>query len=572
MRKVVISRSASRSAPPRSNDDVLALVWGNRGLSEPPDYTLRAMLPPTLSGIDAAVSRLQQAIGQNQRILVVGDFDADGATATALAVDALSAMGAKHVDWLIPDRFRHGYGLSQKLVDEIESPQPDVILTVDQGISAHEGVASAQALGMSVIITDHHLPTDTLPGADAIVNPNLAADDFESKHLAGVGVVFYLMVALRSALRQAGHFAQRAEPRLDQWLDLVALGTVADLVNLDHNNRVLVAQGLSRIRAGQTRPGVRALLEVAKRNLVHCTAADLGFAVAPRLNAAGRLEEMSVGVRCLLAADEPTARHWAQTLDEINQQRRTLQASMQAQAQEQAERVMAGQQESVRGMCLFDASWHQGVVGLVAGQVADKLQCPVVAFATDEQNPTQVKGSGRAPQGVHMRDLLVAIDRQAPGLMRQFGGHAGAAGLTIDEDALARFEEVFYQTVESLPISQAVVSSDGCLPPDVLTSELALAIERAGPWGQGFTEPLFDGEFDIVERRLVGGEHMKLTLRAPGTQQLFDGIAFRAGALMSFDLPQPWHVTYRLDVNRWRGQHRVQLIIQHWVERVLDSA
>ncbi|MDR9453027.1 MAG: single-stranded-DNA-specific exonuclease RecJ [Wenzhouxiangella sp.] len=571
MRKVSIERGVQGEAVHRPSD-VLNALWTNRGLSQAPDYAFSSMLTPQLMGLSEAVAMLSDAIDRDQRILVVGDFDADGATATALAVDALKAMGAAHVDWLIPDRFRHGYGLSEKVIDEIGAPQPDVILTVDQGISAHEGVACAQARGMRVIVTDHHLPSETLPSADAIVNPNRADDPFGSKHLAGVGVVFYVMVALRGHLRKTGHFETRSEPRLDQWLDLVALGTVADLVTLDHNNRLLVAQGLARIRAGKTRPGIRALLEVAKRNLAHCTAADLGFAVAPRLNAAGRLEEMSVGVRCLLADQETAARPLAETLDAINQQRRALQATMQAQAHEQAKAVMAEQTKAGVGLCLFDPSWHQGVVGLVAGQVAEKLQCPVVAFAIDEENPSKLKGSGRSPSGVHMRDLLVEIDRRAPGVIDQFGGHSGAAGLTLDKDALVQFEQAFNRIAEDIPKASEVVRSDGVLPAELLTDELALMIEHAGPWGQGFSEPLFDGAFEVVDRRVVGGEHLKLSLRVPNGTQVFDAIAFRAATLASFDLPEPWHITYRLDVNRWRGQQRVQLIVQHWVERVLDSA
>ena len=572
MRTVTINRFDDALQTADSHGDVLSALWAHRGLLEAPDYALSAMLAPTLLGLDQAVAILTDAIDRDERILIVGDFDADGATATALAVNALQAMGAGQVDWLIPHRARHGYGLGEKLVNEIDAPRPDVIVTVDQGISAHAGVALAKQLGMRVIVTDHHLPSETLPVADAIVNPNVADDPFGSKHLAGVGVVFYLMVALRQRLRLGGHFETRNEPRLDQWLDLVALGTVADLVTLDHNNRLLVAQGLSRIRAGQTRPGIRALLEVAGRNLTHCTAADLGFAVAPRLNAAGRLEEMSVGVRCLLADQEKSAQAFAQTLDDINQQRRTLQASMQAQAQAQAEAVMAGETQASAGLCLFDSGWHPGVVGLVAGQVADKLQRPVTAFACDEGNPSKLKGSARSPSGVHMRDLLVAVDRAAPGVIDHFGGHAGAAGLTIDTDALDEFEKTFSQIVEGMPKVSEAVRSDGPLPVHLLTDQLALAIESAGPWGQGFSEPLFDGVFEVVDRRVVGGEHLKLSLRVPQSNQTLDAIAFRSASLMSFDLPQPWHVTYRLDVNRWRGRQQVQLILQHWVERVLDSA
>lgn len=553
-------------------EQVIEALWRARGLDQAPDYALSHLLPPTLQGLDVAVARLEQALMRQERILVVGDFDADGATATVLAVTALKAMGAVHVDWKIPDRFRHGYGLSERLVDELSLPLPDLLVTVDQGVGSLAGVALAKSRGIDVIVTDHHLPGLSLPVADAIINPNLEGDGFPSKHLAGVGVVFYLMVALRQHLRAAGHFNQTTEPRLDQWLDLVALGTVADLVVLDDNNRRLVSQGLQRIRAGQTRPGIRALLEVAKRNLKYVDATDLGFAVGPRLNAAGRLEDMGLGVRCLLATTESQATDLAAQLDAINVKRRTLQAEMQAQAMEQADHLTKDLDGDLPGACLFDPSWHQGLVGLVAGRVADRIQRPVVAFAPEEDGNEWLKGSARSPSGIHMRDFLVEIDTAHPGLIDRFGGHSGAAGLTIAGDRFEAFAAAFRQMVAKIPTSEEVIRSDGELPVDVLSVALAESIGMSGPWGQGFAEPLFDGHFMVVERRIVGTDHLKLQLQPVGGGPVFDAIAFRAARLFRETLPQPWHVTYRLEVNRWRGEIRLQLNLQHWVVEVLDSA
>ncbi len=575
MRQVKLTRTPNNQAAKPTGaavEQVIDALWRARGLDQAPDYALAHLLPPTLQGLDVAVARLEQAVMRQERILVVGDFDADGATATVLAVTALKAMGANHVDWKIPDRFRHGYGLSERLVAELDSPLPDLLLTVDQGIGSLAGVALAKSRGMDVVVTDHHLPGASLPNADAIINPNLEGDRFPSKNLAGVGVVFYLMVALRQHLRAIGHFNERNEPRLDQWLDLVALGTVADLVVLDDNNRRLVAQGLKRIQAGHTRPGIRALLEVAKRNVRYVDAADLGYAVGPRLNAAGRLEDMGLGVRCLLATSESEAAELAAQLDAINVKRRTLQAQMQAQAMEQADQLTASLGSDLPGACLFDASWHQGLVGLVAGQVAERIQRPVVAFAPEEDGRAWLKGSARSPSGIHMRDLLVAIDTRYPGLIERFGGHSGAAGLTIASDRFESFEAAFTQIVENIPASEEVIQSDGELPSGAFSVAMAQSIGNAGPWGQGFPEPLFDGQFMVLERRIVGTDHLKLQLQPVGGGPVMDAMAFRAARLFRETLPQPWHVTYRLEVNRWRGEVRLQLNLQHWVVEVLDSA
>jgi single-stranded-DNA-specific exonuclease len=549
----------------RAPEELITHLYRARGLKEHPNYALSAMLPPTLGGLSAATERLADALINEESILVVGDFDADGATATALAVSSLKSMGFRHVDWMIPDRFRHGYGLSQVVLDDIPSPPPQVILTVDQGISSVDGVAKARARGIDVIVTDHHLPGFELPQAVAIVNPNLDGEAFPSRHLAGVGVVFYLMVALRQLLRARGAFEHKPEPRLDQWLDLVAVGTVADLVTLDHNNRLLVAQGIARIRSGQTRPGIRALLEVGNRNLRSVTAADLAFVVAPRLNAAGRLDDMRKGVECLLAQSEREARVFASTLDVINQERKSVQATMQVEANRQANELAVTLDSQLPGACLFNEDWHQGVVGLVAGQIAERLRRPVVAFAPEVVGGDQLKGSARSPGNIHMRDLLVAIDQQAPGLISRFGGHAGAAGLSLPRESLQAFEAEFMAYLSQIPNREERVSSDGALPSHLMTCEVAEAIQEAGPWGQGFPEPLFDGQFLVCERRIVGGEHLKLSLQSIDNKHIFDAIAFRAGGLAHSELPKIWHLTYRLEVNRFRGRSRLQLNIQHWV-------
>ncbi len=545
---------------------VVSRVLAMRGLKTPPDYSLRHLLPPRLGGMDRACELLMGAISNNARICVVGDFDADGATGTALAVHGLRALGAGRVDWLVPDRFRHGYGLSTDLVGELASPLPEVLVTVDQGVSSHAGIALARELGIRVIVTDHHLPGETLPPADAIINPNLADEQFPSGALAGVGVMFYLLMGLRARMRDAGHFRNGREPRLDQWLDLVALGTVADLVPLDENNRRLVHHGLARIRAGQCLPGLRALLEVAGRNLRHVQAADLGFAAAPRLNAAGRLDDMGVGVRCLLATRESSARELAGELDTLNRDRQSLQQEMQEMAERQAQELAEGLDGELPGLCVFDPQWHQGVVGLVAGRLMERLQRPVFAFAPAENGGSELKGSGRGPDGLHLRDLLVDIDARQPGLIRRFGGHARAAGLTIDRSRFEEFRNRFNKHIQAIEFEDEYVRTDGELSAAELSLETAQALADAGPWGQGWPEPLFDGAFRVVERRVVGEKHLKLRLSPTERGPAIDAIAFRAGHLCHRDLPDPLHVVYSLEVNRWQGRVTPQLNIRHLVD------
>jgi len=568
IREVSISRRVAPPSEAMGLNPVLARVLAARGQFQAPDYSLPGLLAPTLNGLDLAADILATAIREGERILVVGDFDADGATGTALAVRALRSLGARDVDWRVPDRFRHGYGLTPVLVDEIKQPFPDVLVTVDQGVSSIEGVAAAQAKGMRVVVTDHHLPGAQLPAAEAIVNPNLPGETFGSTALAGVGVMFYTAMAVRARLREDGFFDGRPVPRLDSLLDLVALGTVADLVPLDENNRRLVHQGLARIRSGQCSPGVRALLEVAGRNLGYVQASDLGFAAGPRLNAAGRLEDMGIGIRCLLADSERAARTLAEELDSLNAQRQSLQADMLTQADQQADAVAKRLDGTVQGLCVFDPEWHQGVVGLVAGRLMERLQRPVLAFAPAEDGSSELKGSGRSPAGVHMRDLLVEIDTCEPGMVSRFGGHARAAGLSLPQEELARFRETFDQCLAKHEFGAEVVTTDGALEPVDFNALTAEALEQGGPWGQGWPEPLFDGRFRVLERRIVGQAHLKMRLQPEGSDLAVDAIAFRAARQLDGDLPELLHLTYRLEVNRWRGQVTPQLNVQHIVSEV----
>ena len=550
---------------------VLRRVYAARGISrgEELDLSLEHLLPvSSLAGVQNA-ARLLAAHRARGRVLVVGDFDADGATSSALVVRALRSMKFAHVDFLVPNRFRFGYGLTPEIVALAATRAPSLIVTVDNGVSSVAGVAAARALGIAVLVTDHHLPGDALPQANAMVNPNLAESSFASKSLAGVGVAFYVMAALARELGD-GEF------RAAELLDLVALGTVADMVSLDRNNRILVAQGLRRIRAGRCVPGIRALLEIAGRRLDQASAADLGFAVAPRLNAAGRLSDMSVGIACLLAEDALSAGQLAAQLSRLNEERREIEQRMQFEAVDIAANVRfdALGEESL-GLCLFDETWHQGVVGLVAGRIKDRLHRPVVAFARAEDG--SLRGSARSIVGVHIRDALDSIATRHPGLIVKFGGHAMAAGMTLAESDLARFRAAFAAEIAAraeADMLTGVVHSDGELLDGDLCVDTARALRGGGPWGQGFPEPVFDGCFRVIDTRVVGSRHLKLSLRADGASRaadVIDAIAFgyvggpaddaelRAGASA--------HFAYRLEINEYRGSERVQLNCQH-VERI----
>jgi single-stranded-DNA-specific exonuclease len=535
---------------------VLRRVYAARGIGcdADLDLSLERMAPVgSLAGIDAATQLLAEH--RSGRVLVIGDFDADGATSTALVVRALDFA---HVDFLVPDRFRFGYGLTPGIVELAATRNPSLIITVDNGVSSVAGVETAREFGIPVLITDHHLPGAALPRAAVILNPNLAGSTFASPALAGVGVAFYLVAALARHLR--GQF------RAADLLDLVALGTVADMVPFDRNNRILVSQGIKRIRAGRCVLGIRALLESAGRSIENITASDLGFAVAPRLNAAGRLTDMSVGIACLLSEDEGEAARLAEQLSTLNLERRAIEQRMQLEAVELAgDLPKALEGEQALGVCLFDESWHQGVVGLVAGRIKDRLHRPVIAFA--RAGDGALRGSARSVPGVHIRDALDSIATRHPGLIDKFGGHAMAAGMTISEDNLAVFKSAFAAEIAAradLDLLKGVIYSDGALSCDELCIETARALRAAGPWGQGFAEPIFDGEFTVADARVVGGTHMKLMLEVRhAPRSSVEAIAFGSAGDVHLTRGAPIRLAYRLEVNEFRGTERVQLNCQH---------
>lgn len=549
---------------------LLARLYAARGIDSPAalDYGLAGLAPHTgLGGIGDAARLLADRVEAGDAILVVGDFDADGATSSALAVRALRAMGAVNADYLVPNRFEYGYGLTPEIVALAAARKPALIVTVDNGIASVAGVAAARARGIDVLVTDHHLAADTLPNANVIVNPNAPGDAFPSKALAGVGVVFYVLIALRGELRARGWFTRRglAEPGLAQYLDLVALGTVADLVPLDGNNRILVAQGLKRMRAGRCAPGIAALARLGGRDIARLTPADLGFAIAPRLNAAGRLDDMSLGIECLLADDPERALTFAARLDELNRERREIEVGMREEALQLAEPLLApsGADSTPLGLCLFEESWHQGVIGLVAGRVKDHAHRPTIAFARADEH--YLKGSARSIPGLNIRDALAAVDARHPGMIAKFGGHAMAAGLTLAADGYADFAAAFDAEVRRElgggdPVR--VVLTDGDVTADEMTLEIAERLRLEGPWGQGFPEPLFDGEFAIAARRIVGERHLRLRLQADGGARAVDAIAFNTLG-ENLDGCDRVRAVYRLDVNDYRGVRSLQLIVEH---------
>jgi single-stranded-DNA-specific exonuclease len=523
--------------------------------------------PDALLGIDAAVELLVGALERGERILVVGDFDADGATSSALMVSALRAMGAGEVDYLVPNRFEFGYGLTPEIVAVAAERSPDLIITVDNGISSLAGVDAAARRGIRVLVTDHHLPGDGLPEAAAIVNPNQPGDRFPSKALAGVGVAFYVVMALRARLDACGWFQRHGtvKPNLAQFLDLVALGTVADLVPLDRNNRILVQQGLQRIRAGQCRPGIQALLEVAGRNAARAVAADFGFAVGPRLNAAGRLDDMSHGIECLLSEDRDRAGQLAQRLDALNRERREIEADMKQQAVRVVEQLHLHDASLPPGLCLYDPDWHQGVIGILAARIKERFHRPVIAFA--RAGVGELKGSARSIPGLHIRDTLDAIAAHHPQVLQKFGGHAMAAGLSLAEADLPAFEQAFHAELDlrlDADALQGVLETDGELGEGDFDLDFAELLRAAGPWGQGFPEPLFEGVFAVVGQRIVGDAHLKLSLRPEGSARVLDAIAFNQ-ATQPPQVGQHLRLAYRLDSNEYRGMLGVQLVIEHMV-------
>ena len=518
-----------------------------------------------LKGMPQAAQILANAVVQNKRIIIVGDFDADGATSTSVCILALRAMGYHNVDFLVPNRFDFGYGLSVPIVDEAAKQGAEVIVTVDNGISCIDGVTHAKSLGMQVVVTDHHLPGDVLPPADAIVNPNQPGCEFPSKNLAGVGVAFYIMLALKAELQQQGHFekAGLAPPNLASLLDIVAVGTVADVVVLDKNNRILVHQGLQRIRAGKCRPGIKALVEVANRDCAHLTSTDLGFVVGPRLNAAGRLDDMSQGIACLLEDETIQARMIAAELDALNKERREIETGMKAQAETVLEQMALDEGDMPSALVVYREDFHQGVIGIVAGRLKEKYLKPVIAFA--HQDDEIIKGSARSIPGVHIRDVLDEVNTRYPGVIEKFGGHAMAAGLSLPVAKLQDFERAFVDTARAhmakLDGNHALLS-DGDLSSKELCLPFAHLLRQAGPFGQGFESPLFDGEFALLDQRLVGQKHLKMVLKSDGANEV-DAIAFNVD-LKSWPnaMVKRVHIAYRLDINVFRGQETVQLIVE----------
>lgn len=571
VKKVIVQRPLPAIQPHLGDmDPILQRIFVSRGIRQVDELDRSLVKLPSpwlLSGMQAMVEQLISALKNQQAITVVADFDADGATSCALAIKGLALLGFKRLDFVVPNRFEYGYGLTPAIVELVKRQQPDIILTVDNGISSIEGVAAAKAAGIKVLITDHHLPGHELPAADAIVNPNLADDEFPSKNVAGVGVMFYVLMALRIRLRELHWFEKNkiAEPNLAQFLDYVALGTVADVVALDRVNRILVHQGLLRIRAGHCQAGIKALVEVSGRQLACMQATDLGFAVGPRLNAAGRMDDMSLGIRCLLTDDAGLARDIAIQLDALNQDRKEVEGRMNNEALALLAEMKALDERHVpAGVCLYDANWHQGVIGILASRIKDRLHRPVIAFAPSDNG--EIKGSARSIHGVHIRDVLSDIAADHPQILSKFGGHAMAAGLTIKLHDYPHFALLFANAVAARlqPLDlEHKVWSDGQLDEQHLNLEFAERLQQVAIWGQGFPEPAFDGVFDVYQCRIVGKQHLKFVLKLPFSNLLIDAIAFFA------DKPESWlgcrkiNALYKLDISEYRGQRSLQLQLQY---------
>mgnify|MGYP001233832346 CR=1 FL=1 len=571
VKKTIVVRPAEKNKGQFSDiHPLLQRIFSARGINSTTelDRALDKLPSPwLLSGMENMVAHLITAIKDQQKITIVADFDADGATSCAVAIKGLQLLGAGEVAFVVPNRFEYGYGLTPEIVELVKLAKPDVIITVDNGISSIDGVKAAQDAGIKVLVTDHHLPGHELPSADAIVNPNLPDDVFPSKALAGVGVMFYVLLALRSRLREQGWFDRQKipEPNLANLLDYVALGTVADVVALDKVNRILVYQGLMRIRTGRCHPGLQALIEISGRNPLTLAASDLGFALGPRLNAAGRMDDMSLGIQCLLTEDSALAKTIALQLDDLNNDRKDIEGQMKQEALALLGRMKTLDEHHLpAGVCLFDENWHQGVIGILASRIKDQLHRPVIAFAPAGKD--LIKGSARSIPGVHIRDVLSDIAAIHPKLLSKFGGHAMAAGLSItmhDYPAFAlAFDEMVRKRLATVDLEQKIWS-DGELSEQEMTLELAELLQTAATWGQEFPEPVFHGMFDVIQARIVGQQHLKLVMRKPNGNLLLDGIAFFV------DKPEQWlglrvcTAAYKLDVNEFRGQRSVQLLVQY---------
>lgn len=585
---VTIKRHAPSAGPLANIHPVLSSIYQARGIqsADELDYELKGLLPyHDLHDIDKAAKIIADAITSQQRILIVGDFDADGATSTALGIRALLQFGALEPCYLVPNRFEYGYGLTPEIVEVARYMQPQLLITVDNGISSIAGVKAAKDYGINVVVTDHHLAADELPQADAIVNPNQPACSFPSKAACGCAVIFYVMTAVRTELRQRGWFSNRAEPNMAQFLDLLALASVADVVPLDKNNRIFVDQGLKRIRAGKAIVGISALLKVGGKNAAQLVASDLGFAIGPRLNAAGRLDDMSTGIECLLTDNEQLAYQYAEELNNLNEERKNIERGMQQQAlnwlNSQRLSQLTGKStqdpENPWGQCLYDADWHQGVIGILASRIKDKLHRPVIAFANAElpeglsaeqqKEQQEIKGSARSIPGLHIRDALDILAKRRPDILTKFGGHAMAAGLSLKLKHYPQFQLEFDKICRELMTADQlnqVILSDGELQKEDFNLNLAAMLKYAGPWGQQFPEPIFDGVFNIINQRIVGSNHLKLMLGIPGSEQCIDAIAFN---ISLDDWPDESctriQCAYQLDINEFRGVQSVQLMIRH---------
>lgn len=564
--KKLILRRAVEGLVPVCSDTLLDRLYRSRNIqnSAQLDRTLSAMLSPNLlAGIESAVNLLVDF--RHRKIIIVGDFDADGATSTALVVSALRELGFSNVHYLIPNRFEQGYGLSVAVAEMALALGVELLMTVDNGVSSFEGVDWLKSKGVAVLITDHHLPSENLPNADAIVNPNLSHCHFPSKNLAGVGVAFYVMLALRAKLREMGIFDAKTQPNFSDLLDLVALGTVADVVPLDQNNRILVHQGVARINKENCRFGIRALAEVSNKNITQLKASELGFSIAPRLNAAGRLDNMSLGVELLLAESIEQARALALELDDLNQTRKAIEQGMKQEALEICKKLTALQANLPLGIALYQADWHQGVLGIVAARLKDQFNRPVVAFAQDTEGV--LKGSARSVEGIHIRDLLERLHNRYPEMILKFGGHAMAAGLSILESRFSEFQQAFSQLVQELvgdDEPQYKVWTDGELHYNEISLQTAEKLHMSGPWGQAFPEPMFEGEFRILQQRLVGERHLKMLLEPKQGGNLIDAIAFNIDTAYYPDLSiNLAKLVYKLDVNEFRGNRTVQLLVDY---------
>ncbi len=552
--------------------DFLKRVYANRGVTDPAhlEMSIQNILPPdSLMGVEAAAELLLDVIKNDGSIMIVGDYDADGATSTALAMRGLRSLGAKKLAYLVPNRFEYGYGLTPEIVELASKENPDLIITVDNGISSIAGVQAARELGMDVLVTDHHLPGDDLPNANVIVNPNQPGDSFKSKSLAGVGVMFYVLIALRAYMRKLGWFerTQAPEPNFADFLDLVALGTVADVVPLDRNNRILVEQGLRRIRAGQCCAGILTLLKVAGCEFSRTVSTDLAFYVGPRVNAAGRLDDMSIGIECLLANSEQVATDLAARLHDLNSQRREIETQMKEQALKSLESLtsdMSLETSHELGLCVYQKDWHQGVIGILAARIKEKYHRPTIAFADSGKN--ELKGSARSIQGVHIRDVLDTVAARHPNLINKFGGHAMAAGLSLAKDKYDQFVLAFNQVLKEWLTAddlQAEILSDGELSEQNLNLDMAKILRNSGPWGQGFPVPVFDGEFNVLDYRVVGEHHLKLTLQCAQGQSAVNAIAFNYANFDWNNRATVVYAAYELDVNHFRGIESPQLLIRH---------